>query len=292
MKNDNIHDVVKGLEEEIELVQMENYVNETEYCLKKKIKKCLVYIIPISISIIGMIIFPHPNTLLSGIILTSGVLTINHFLEPVESPNANQNNCYNNSYHDKEKENSDQILTKCMDENYMEEYYTELYQEVVKYEETEEERKYREAVERQNLKNFNIHLLDRKKCFLNKNETMKQIIDEIELYRVIYKLPPIIISNHQWDNFFDILYNLFLEKGVQYQFYESVAEIFRYTFARALVNKSDSININSFVENLYFLQKGYGDFNINLKEKEVLKIQKEILLSLETKKVLYLNRRK
>ena len=50
---------------------------------------------------------------------------------------------------------------------------------------------------------------------LDKNETMMQIVREIEIYEYAYKLPPLEIKNEEWDVFFDITYDFFERKGWQ-----------------------------------------------------------------------------
>lgn len=100
---------------------------------------------------------------------------------------------------------------------------------------------------------------------------MENITMDIDIYYYAYQLPPFEVKNKEWDILFDKTYDLFLEKGLIKDYDEVIAQIKRLVLAEALVNHKESIKIEDYINNLYYL-RFYG-----IKQKESLLVQKEIL---------------
>lgn len=124
----------------------------------------------------------------------------------------------------------------------------------------------------------NIKLITNKKDFLDKDETMIQIVGEIDAYCKTYNIPEIIITNNDWDIFFDILYRVFVKKRLENKFYNAMSELLRLTFAKSLLYETNRISINDFIDSLHCLDSFQFD------EKEISIIQKEILSEIKPSK--------
>jgi hypothetical protein len=92
------------------------------------------------------------------------------------------------------------------------------------------------------------------------------------MYRIAYNLPPLSVSDKDWDIFFDTIYDMFTNKGIEKEFYNHLSVISRITFAKALVNKTKAVRINDFINNLYYLQGKYRMSDCDISKKEILNI--------------------
>ena len=91
------------------------------------------------------------------------------------------------------------------------------------------------------------------KTYLDKEETMKQLSDDIAIYQSIYKLPPLDITPFEWETFFEHVYSFFCEHDLQSKFYDMMAYLNRFVLANGLICNSSNINIQSYVESLKLL---------------------------------------
>lgn len=143
--------------------------------------------------------------------------------------------------------------------------------------ETEAEKKYKLALAKQQEKDKshikvvrNESMVEEEKI-LTKEEVMENLAMDIDTYYYVYQLPPFKVKNKHWDILIDKTYNLFLEKGLIKDYDEVIAHINRLVLAEALVEHKESIGIEDYINNLYYL-RFYG-----IKPKESLLVQKEIL---------------
>ena len=147
--------------------------------------------------------------------------------------------------------------------------------------ESESERKYREAVEKQQAEiNNRIRLVTKEnKKPLSKDDVIKQIVHEIDVYYMAYKLPDMNISNTQWDIYFDSCY-AFLEKyNKKDEFYRIMSTVCSCTLASVLVHNRKQIIIDDFIKGLNYL-KIYG-----IKEKESKVFQNVLKSQMPSSKV-------
>ena len=244
-KNEN---EIKPLDFELQKIQceqlnnqMDNDIEANEHNLKNGLKKLLIIISPFILSLIGFIAFNNLIFLFIGFslmgitsIITLSEVFIKDFKNIKSLLGISNNKKGEDFYSEEYKDKLENIETRI---------------------ETEQQKKYKEALEKQ-LKKKKIKLIrnDTKPNYLDKNETMMQIVREIEIYEYAYKLPPLEIKNEEWDVFFDITYDFFERKGIQSIFYESISKTERYTFAKALLNKNLKINIFDFINNLDYLE--------------------------------------
>lgn len=98
-----------------------------------------------------------------------------------------------------------------------------------------------------------------------------QLIEEIDTYKNVYTLPEFNFSEKEMSIITDNLYNLLKEYDYQRFTYVYLSKILRITFAKTLVYGDSKIEIANLIDNLSII-KEWG-----LKEKDVLKMQKNIL---------------
>lgn len=285
---------IKSLGLEISLVQLEKFMNDFDNAMKKDTKKGLkrfvLVIGPLMLSLIGFLIFKNPTILMIGTSITgigSFVILSKDFIKDMKGLNSNNYKSNSDIINIEQEKDVDEILQEGIGKAKEEDFYSKKYKSVIKQEscvETEEEKKYREALEKQQgmiNKNYpNLKILDNDENYLDKEETMIQIVREVDAYAFAYNLPPLNISNGQWDVFFDSIYSLFEKKGKEKEFYNSMSQIGRFAFAKALINKRKQISIYDFVENLYYLESLE-----EITKQELAILQQEILSKLPTTQI-------
>lgn len=286
---------IKTLDSEIQSVQMEKFINDFDNAMKKdlksRFKKVGLIIGPLVLSFFGYLVFKNPIILTLGISVTgiSGVVTLSKdSIKDMKSLNPNGNKSNPSIINIEQDKDVDQILQEGIGKAKGEDFYSEKYKSTIErketYAETEEERKYREALERQRQKQItkdypNLKIIGNDANYLDKEETMVQVVREINAYTVAYKLPLLEISNSQWDLFFDITYDFFRKKGIENEFYDSMSQVGRFVFAKSLLDKKNKISIYDFVENLYYLE------NQVIEKQEIAILQQDILSKLPSAKI-------
>lgn len=110
-----------------------------------------------------------------------------------------------------------------------------------------------------------------KNNFLNKENTILFLKDDIRIYYDTYKLPPFSISSDEWDLLTDTLYELFKEKNIEYDFYRFMSDLLKYTFAEQLINNGICISLLMLLNNLDNIKA------INISKDELENIKNTIL---------------
>ena len=132
---------------------------------------------------------------------------------------------------------------------YNNDYYTEEYKELLNSPyESIDEKKFREVYQQQQQINTSNNIL-------NKNETMKRLVYEIDIILDAYDIEDIEISNREWDIYFDILYKEFKNKNIESKFYQYMNYIIRLIIAKTLVAENESIITKDFVDGVEFLDR-------------------------------------
>lgn len=115
---------------------------------------------------------------------------------------------------------------------------------------------------------------------LNKEETMIQVSDEYRIYKKVYNLPDLTISNKEWDILFDTVFHKLEETCTEDKFYDYMSFLLRYVIAYALVNKKQEINYLSFINQLNRLEI------IGMKKEDIRDIEKKIRATLPKTKII------
>lgn len=283
---------IKSLNEEIQLLQMEKFIDDINTTMKrdfkKRFKKLAFGVGPLIVAIIGYLIFKNPLIIVVGAGFTGvGGITIltKDLIKDIKEVTP-KNQTSQNVTNITEEKDIDQILQEGIGKNKGEDFYTENYksllQEMENHVETEQEKKYREILEKQHMKGSSskIKPATNNEEILNKDETMVQIVKEIDSYTMAYNIPPLEITNQHWDIYFDSVYELFMKKGIESKFYAFMSQVERITLSKSLLNKERTINIYDFIDNLHYLECE------EMKGNEILSLQKELLDKLPTAKII------
>lgn len=115
---------------------------------------------------------------------------------------------------------------------------------------------------------------------LNKEETMIQVSDEYRVYKKVYNLPELTITNKEWDILFDTVFHKLEETCTEDKFYDYMSFLLRYVIAYALVNKKQEINYLSFINQLNRLEI------IGMKKEDIRDIEKKIRATLPKTKII------
>lgn len=115
---------------------------------------------------------------------------------------------------------------------------------------------------------------------LNKEETMIQVSDEYRVYKKVYNLPDLTITNKEWDILFDTVFHKLEETCTEDKFYDYMSFLLRYVIAYALVNKKQEINYLSFINQLNRLEI------IGMKKEDIRDIEKKIRATLPKTKII------
>lgn len=115
---------------------------------------------------------------------------------------------------------------------------------------------------------------------LNKEETMIQVSDEYRVYKKVYNLPDLTITNKEWDILFDTIFHKLEETCTEDKFYDYMSFLLRYVIAHALVNKKQEINYLSFINQLNRLEI------IGMTKEDIKDVEKKIRTTLPKTKII------
>lgn len=122
----------------------------------------------------------------------------------------------------------------------------------------------------------------------NLDEVKEKIIKELDIYTNAYKIPPIIISNREWDIIFEELYNSFQKKGKEKKFSDYMSLFLRRILVNGIIDKPKNIGYLEFVNSLDSI------LNVNVfdgvfNKKDISNIKKKLLLNYKKTRVVDLN---
>lgn len=301
----NDWDDIKSLDEELILVQLRKMEKELlkKIDLKDKLKLLLLIIGGSFVSGVAIVAIPSPITLyvVGGIVLTTGVTmagvnliklgldfrkrrekTMAALLELKESENLDKINF-------DEKMIFEEVNKQKLGLASEEDFYSEKMQNYIATEENKEESKYEKVLRIQNNKS-NIRLYNPKEQVSNsKDDVINKIMYELDAYCLGLNLPPMEISNNEWQIYFDTLYDSFSQNGATDDYYNAVSRLCRITLSNSLVNKSEYISIKDFIDSVEYLDKKFSFFDISLSKGEVTALQNMLNEKINSEKIITLN---
>lgn len=301
----NDWDDIKSLDEELILVQLRKREKELpkKIDLKDKLKLLLLIIGVSFVSGVAIVAIPSPITLyvVGGIVLTTGVTiagvnliklgldfrkrrekTMAALLELKESENLDKINF-------DEKMIFEEVNKQKLGLASEEDFYSEKMQNYIATEENKEESKYENVLRIQNNKS-NIRLYNPKEQVSNsKDDVINKIMYELDAYCLGLNLPPMEISNNEWQIYFDTLYDAFSQNGAADDYYNAVSRLCRITLSNSLVNKSEYISIKDFIDSVEYLDKKFSFFDISLSKGEVTALQNMLNEKINSEKIITLN---
>lgn len=301
----NDWDDIKSLDEELILVQLRKREKELpkKIDLKDKLKLLLLIIGVSFVSGVAIVAIPSPITLyvVGGIVLTTGVTiagvnliklgldfrkrrekTMAALLALKESENLDKINF-------DEKMIFEEVNKQKLGLASEEDFYSEKMQNYIATEENKEESKYENVLRIQNNKS-NIRLYNTKEQVSNsKDDVINKIMYELDAYCLGLILPPMEISNNEWQIYFDTLYDTFSQNGATDDYYNAVSRLCRITLSNSLVNKSEYISIKDFIDSVEYLDKKFSFFDISLSKGEVTALQNMLNEKINSEKIITLN---
>lgn len=301
----NDWDDIKSLDEELILVQLRKREKELpkKIDLKDKLKLLLLIIGVSFVSGVAIVAIPSPITLyvVGGIVLTTGVTiagvnliklgldfrkrrekTMAALLELKESGNLDKINFDEKMIFEEVKKQKLGLASE-------EDFYSEKMQNYIATEENKEESKYENVLRIQNNKS-NIRLYNPKEQVSNsKDDVINKIMYELDAYCLGLILPPMEISNNEWQIYFDTLYDTFSQNGATDDYYNAVSRLCRITLSNSLVNKSEYISIKDFIDSVEYLDKKFSFFDISLSKGEVTALQNMLNEKINSEKIITLN---
>ena len=270
---------INTIDLKIQAIQLEKFLDDFDKAmgLKKKFLNIALFIIPLLLSIIGSAIFKAPIIMIigAGLSSTAVVATMtkdlnkeidSDFKKYAPEHEKNTPNFQNSTKSVEEVLRKDKIVKS-------EEFYSPEFKHAI------EKIKSTTPLSSQEPNEPILEVLDTELKNLSKEETMMQLVKEIDTYKLAYKLPPLKISNKQWETFFDITYSFFVQKGIEKKFYTSISEIGKFVYAKAMVENNKNITIYIFIDNLNYLK--FQEKNL-IKKQEIESLQKELHSKLYT----------
>ena len=119
---------------------------------------------------------------------------------------------------------------------------------------------------------------------IDKNASISLLMEEIDLYCDIYQLPPINISQKEWNILFNTIYEMTREIKREKDYYKFLNIINNYTLAEALVENSEIIILEDYVKSLNYLKK------YNISDQIIEKTANKITKYIDKNKIIVLKR--
>ena len=296
---------IKPLDEELTLVQLRKKEKEfkSKINIKGKLRNLMITTIVVSVAAIALRISPTPETL--NIVLIT-VLSVGATMAGVDIIKTGLdfrkrvkkiNSVLEES---KEKEDLSKAIVKGLSTTpelkilQEKEFYSTKMNDYITYEENKDESGYNEALNIQRNR-ASIRLCNpNENCILSKEEAVAKAMHELDAYLVGLELPPIQITDNEWDMFFNALYDLLCKKNATEEFYDIAAMLCRITLSNSLVYNFEYICIKDFIESFEYLGSEFGFFSVSLSKGEISKFKKELIEKTNSEKVISLkiNRKK
>ena len=252
---------VDYLTNEIQEIENEYYLNNNKNKLNKKY---IIYIaIPISILSLYLISTKIPISLYICLVGSSYIITNNSI------------QILKNIITKKRLSQDNEFIKRKKNMYYLNDEYKDLI--LNSSYETEDERKFRETIQTQQKINL-------KNNYLNKDETIKQIVYEIDLFYDAYELSSLEITNNEWDIYFDNTYKLFVNKHLEKYFYKNMQSVIRLILAKSLVMENEEITAKDFIDGLKYLS-----LNKEISTNEIKELQYKLNNKLKTNKIININ---
>ncbi len=242
---------IKGILKEISNIKIEKRMQEIDKLNRKKLKKLLLNLSLATLTAIGIMTRQNMYTVLGcGFALTVSAI--------------------NNSVQNK-RIKSQSINIDIPDEQ----LYTENYQQYLeeKRSMSDSQKKYEQAARQQQKMLYQ----NVKQQPLDKQQSLSLIAYEVDAILRTYNLPPLTITNDEWDIYFDTIYDKIKSLGMEENYYKLAAELVRYIFAKAYVEKVPKMDANHFINNLCYLQVP------ELDKKDIEQLQKQIRIKMLNK---------
>lgn len=120
------------------------------------------------------------------------------------------------------------------------------------------------------------------------DEVKEKLVKELDAYYNAYKIPPLTISNKEWDIIIDELYNSFKKKSKEKYFADYMSLFLRRVLVNGIIDKPKSIGYIEFVNSLDSILD-INVFDGIFNKKDISNIKKKLLLNYKKTRVIDLN---
>lgn len=248
-----VEDKITGIEYEMDMLQQDKRIKA------KTILKSVLAISPLLLSIIGSAAFNNHEIFIVGSFISGGEIIIGETIKIINEIIKNKNN---------QAHNFNNIEASS--------FYTDEYKEYYSVTNNLENQKYQRVVENQQRTTrdkFKIHMGYKS---LSKEDVMFKIINDLDVYSKVYKIPPINVSNEEWDRLFDEIYEMY-DESFKISFYTIMLRLVKFTLASVLLDNKNEININTFIDNIENV--------VNIRQDDLRDLRNEVL-SVNNQKVI------
>ena len=265
-----------SLENEFMLVQMDRYMDNFDRAMKKSLKGSFIRTIigctPAVLGAIGFIITGNVSIAAIGTAITgAGGIAVIIIDDIKETRKMLPKKKSGKIVPINEEKDVDQIVEEGIIKKREDEFYTEEFKQYI------ERSSKKESIKPEVPK---LKVVTNNDDVLSKEDTMIQIVKDIDVYRKVYNLPLIEISDAEWDLLFDSIYQLFERKGITKEFYTSMSRLERNTIVKSLLDKRSKITIYSFIDCLRRLECD------KINDGDIALLQQEIISSIPSKNII------
>lgn len=120
------------------------------------------------------------------------------------------------------------------------------------------------------------------------DEVKEKLVKELDVYYNAYKIPPLTISNKEWDIIIEELYDSFKKKDKQKYFADYMSLFLRRVLVNGIIDKPKSIGYIEFVNSLDSILD-INVFDGIFNKKDISNIKKKLLLNYKKTRVIDLN---
>ena len=291
---------IRSLDLEIGHIQSVNFSKDFEQTMKKERKhNILKFLLPTAIlllSIAGTLIFQNSIILMIGTGVSFVFPCITLTKELVKKVNKMNPMGDNNLVSLNNDKSVDDVLSKGMDSRSAKDFYTEKYNSFLKRHSSEESESYKKI--RQQLESLNslsdkeyekaskeidaaiFEEIKKRKPLLtdvsidqnfSKEESEKKVVEEINAYSQIYKIPNLAVSQDEWDMMLNTIYGYLECKNITCEYYGVLSEIVRITLANSLLKNRSQIDIYNFISDLnYLVYSKINSEDINVLKEQIM----------------------
>ena len=260
---------VESLDSTMMLIQIDKFCTDFDKSMKKSIradlKKAGIALAAVGTVVVGSIIFKNPliTSIGMGAFALGAIVKNTKDLIKMDKEitrEIKKQDSHIVELNDGEDKTPEQVLDKDIITKRGEDFYSPALQAVIErdknYKESEDAKKYREALEKQQGKTekteSKIRLVENNN--LSKEDAIEQLVYEIDTYLKAYNLPPMKIRNEEWDIFFEICFEFFKAHNMELQFYSYTSEICKYALSNVLLNGREDLTITDFINGVDFLR--------------------------------------
>ncbi len=255
---------VHSLYEEFLLVQFEDYMSKNDETIKEmertSRRRLLISFIPYFTSCVGAICARNPYILIAGTAYLGASAIVFNIKDEKERKRKYQEAAVNNQgpyrysmFPSVEYDGTIPIITKSHEDYYREEY-----------------KAYLKSLNTKDVPASSTEEVT--PIILSKEETMRQVVNEYDVLNSAYKLPPMAVSNEDWDLLYDLVYQHLEKINALDRFYEYMRVLTRYALASSLVHSDYEISLQTYLNALPIMEKiGFPNIDIKSIKKVVRK---------------------